>query len=291
MDNMDHDTSPDIAAERQADWISYRFIALFVFFSWITLSVSSQIDAMKDDNGEPVMKFWLSQLTSHLVIMVVILLIPVLLTRFPLTRENWPRSLTAFGLGFIIFGTGHVFGMVVLRKILWPIFIGSHYEFGLAEPLNWFYELQKDVYTFILLVSVFWFGRQSVRQRLEAKGRQEEVSESGRLTLTSGGRVYLVVADEIRLAKAAANYVEINTPKKVLLVRMTLRELERLLVTAGSNHIRIHRSCLVHKEDISELNPNGDGSASIRLLDGQTLQVSRSYRPALATEFECRLEN
>lgn len=97
----------------------------------------------------------------------------------------------------------------------------------------------------------------------------------------SGGRIYLINADDVRLAKAAANYVEIDTSRKTLLVRMTLRELERLLAVAGEHHIRIHRSYLVHKADIAELIPNGDGSASILLSDGQTVQVSRSYKPAL----------
>ena len=160
-------------------------------------------------------------------------------------------------------------------------FFGGQYAFGLTDPLNWIYELQKDLYTFAVLTSVFWFGRYSAQQALEAKGRREEASESGRLTLTSGGRIYWVNADDIGLAKAAANYVEIETPNKTLLIRMTLRELDRLLVAAGDNHIRIHRSCLVHKRQISELNPNGDGSASVKLSSGQILQVSRTYRPAL----------
>ena len=282
---MDHAASTDIAADKHADRISYRFIALFVFLSWITLSASSHIDAITEANGEPAVQHWLVEFTSHLVIMFVTLLIPILLTRFPVTRETWPQSLAAFGLGFAAFGTGHILAMVALRKLLWPVLIGGHYEFGIADPLNWVYELQKDAYTFVLLVSIFWLGRQNARQRLEATGRQEEASESGRLTLTSGGRIYMINADDVRLAKAAANYVEIETPDKTLLVRMTLRELERLLRAAGDDHIRIHRSCLVHKADITELNPNGDGSASILLSDGQTLQVSRSYRPALSAAF------
>ena len=267
--------------DKKADWISYRFIILFVFLSWVTLSTSDQIDAIKDASGEPAIQFWLTQFTSHLVILLVTFLIPWLLTRHPITREAWPRPVAIFGLGFVLFGTVHILGMVALRKLLWPLLIGEHYEFGLTDPLNWAYELQKDLYTFVLLISIFWFGRYSAQQRLEAKGRQEEASESGRLTLTSGGRIYLIDADEIQMAKAAANYVEIDTPKKTLLVRITLRELERLLVTAGDNHIRIHRSCIVHKTDIAELKPNGDGSATIKLLRGQTLQVSRSYRTAL----------
>lgn len=282
MPGMDHTASIDIAADRKADWTSYRFIAVFVFLSWITLSASSQIDGIQEGDSDPAIQHWLVQFTSHLVIVLVTLLIPALLTRFPLTREAWSRSLAAFGLGFVVFGVGHVLGMVALRKLLWPLFIGGHYEFGLAEPLNWLYELQKDAYTFALMVSVFWLGRQNARQNLEVRGRQEEVNESGRLTLTSGGRIYLVQADDVRLARAASNYVEIKTPGKELLVRLTLRELERLLASAGDSHIRIHRSCLVHKADIKELKPNGDGSASVILRGGEVLQVSRSYRPALA---------
>ena len=252
----------------------------------VTLSVSGQINAHQAESGQPATQVWFTQFTSHLVILLVTLLIPWLLTRFPIRREDWLRSLAGFGLGFAVFGAVHILGMVGLRKLLWPVLFGGPYEFGLTDPLNWVYELQKDLYTFALLTSVFWFGRYSAQQALEAKGRRAEARESGRLTLTSGGRIYWVEAENIRLAKAAANYVEIETPNKTLLIRMTLRELDRLLAEAGNNHIRIHRSCLAHKGHISELNPNGDGSASITLSSGQILQVSRSYRAALIAALE-----
>eukprot|EP00903_Cladosiphon_okamuranus_P002609 g2607.t1 len=152
--------------------------------------------------------------------------------------------------------------MVALRKLGWPLLFEGPYVFGLDQPLIWFYELQKDAYTFLLLTSIFWVGRFAARQRLEKEGRREEAKESGRMTLTSGGRIYVVNADEVRLAKSAANYVEIELERRQLLVRMTLSDLERLLMAAGDNHIRIHRSCIVHKSDIEELRPNGDGTAS-----------------------------
>jgi len=278
---MDQAALNDMNADRYADRASYRFIALFICLSWVTLSASGQISEIRSDSGEPAIQIWLTQFTSHIVILLVTLLIPWLLTRFPIRQEDWPRSLAGFGIGFALFGTGHILGMVALRKLLWPVFIGGHYEFGLTDPLNWVYELQKDLYTFALLTSVFWFGRHSAHQALDAKGRRAEARESGRLRLTSGGHIYWVDADDIRLAKAAANYVEIETVNKTLLIRSTLRELDRLLTAAGNNHIRIHRSCLVHKGVISELHPNGNGSASIKLSGGQILQVSRSYRPRL----------
>ena len=283
---MDQAAFDDMNADRHADRTSYGFIALFICLSWVTLSVSGQINAHQAESGQPATQVWFTQFTSHLVILLVTLLIPWLLTRFPIRREDWLRSLAGFGLGFAVFGAVHILGMVGLRKLLWPVFFGGPYEFGLMDPLNWVYELQKDLYTFALLTSVFWFGRYSAQQALEAKGRRAEAKESGRLTLTSGGRIYWVDANDIGLAKAAANYVEIETPNKTLLIRMTLRELDRLLAAAGNNHIRIHRSCLVHKGHISERIPNGDGSASVKLSSGQSLQVSRSYRPALIAALE-----
>lgn len=257
--------SKDIAAEQRADRLSYALIAMFTFLSWITLSITSQIDAMRTGTGEPALQFWFVQFTSHIVVLALATMIPVLLNRFPLTLESWVRSLAGFIFGFLIFGCVHVLAMVLLRKIGWPFLFAGPYEFGLDQPLIWFYELQKDAYTFVLITSIFWFGRLSARQRLENEGRRAEVKESGRMALTSGGRIYMVSADEVRLAKAAANYVEIQTPGKSLLVRMTLSELERLLSAAGNDHVRIHRSCVVHKADINEVIPNGDGSASVKI--------------------------
>ena len=270
--------SDDIAAENQADRTSYKLVLVFTFLSWITLSTSAQIDAVRTGSNEPALVFWFTQLTSHIIVALLTLIVPVLLTRFPLTTESWKRSVFGFVLGFLIFGVTHVLAMVLLRKIGWPILFDGPYVFGLDKPLVWFYELQKDAYTFLLLTSIFWFGRFIARQRLDKEGRQAEAKESGRLTLTSGGRIYVVDAEDVRLAKSAANYVEIQLANTVLLVRMTLSDLEQLLASAGKNHIRIHRSCIVHKSNIKALQPNGDGSASIELQDGSQQQASRSYR-------------
>lgn len=136
MPTMDHTASTDIATDRQADRVSDRYIALFVFLSWITLSASAHIDGIKAASHEPAIQYWFAQLTSHLIIMLVTLIIPVLLNRFPITRETWPQFLAAFGIGFAVFTVVHILAMVALRKLLWPILIGGHYEFGLAEPLN-----------------------------------------------------------------------------------------------------------------------------------------------------------
>ncbi|MEL7285755.1 MAG: LytTR family DNA-binding domain-containing protein [Pseudomonadota bacterium] len=270
--------SNDIAAEKRADRASYCLVLVFTFLSWLTLSISSQIDAVRAGTGEPAMIFWFTQFTSHVVVAVLALIVPFLLTRFPPTADSWRRSLAGFGVGFIVFGLVHVLAMVALRKLGWPLFFEGPYVFGLDQPLIWFYELQKDAYTFLLLTSIFWVGRYAARQRLEKEGRREEAQESGRMTLTSGGRIYVVTADEVRVAKSAANYVEIELDRRQLLVRMTLSELERLLNAAGDNHVRIHRSCIVHKSDIEELRPNGDGTASIILKNGTQQQASRSYR-------------
>ena len=270
--------SDDIAVEKQADRTSYKLVLVFTFLSWITLSTSTQIDAVRTESSEPALVYWFTQLTSHIIVALLALIVPVLLTRFPLTTESWKRSVFGFALGFLIFGIVHVLAMVLLRKIGWPILFDEPYIFGLDEPLIWFYELQKDAYTFLLLTSIFWFGRFVARQRLNKEGRHAEAKECGRLTLTSGGRIYVVDAEDVRLAKSAANYVEIQLANKQLLVRMTLSDLEQLLASAGKNHIRIHRSCIVHKSDIKALHPNGDGSASIELQDGSQQQTSRSYR-------------
>lgn len=274
--------SKDIAAEKFADRISYMLVAVFTFLSWVTLSVTSQIDAIRANTGEPALQFWFVQFTSHIVIFGMAGFIPFLLSRFPITLANWKRSSLGFVLGFTTFGVAHVLSMIILRKLGWPFLFEVPYEFGITQPIVWFYELQKDAYTFILLVTIFWLGRVSARQMLEYEGRRAEAIESGRITLTSGGRIFVVNADDIRVAKAAANYVEIQTPEKTLLARITLSELERLLSVAGDEHIRIHRSCIVHKTEIRELKPNGDGSATVTLKNGGIEQISRSHRASTA---------
>lgn len=268
----------EISQEKKADRLSFVFIGIFTGLSWLTLSITDQIEAGTALSAKQISQIWLTQLTSHIVVLALMPLLPWLLSRFPIRRENWHLWLPALAIGFLTYGAIHVLGMVGFRNALWLLLWGESYEFGLASPVVWFYELQKDLFTFLLQLSAFWFGREIMQARLMEQGRRRAVAESGRVTLHSGGRIHVIDVDDLLYAKAAGNYVEIQTRRQELLVRMTLRELEERLAAHSKKHIRIHRSTLVHLNEVNFLQPDKDGSAIIELNDGVRLRASRTLR-------------
>lgn len=278
---MSLQTAPDIVADRKANWNAYVAIAIFTFLSFLVLATSDDIEAARTAAPSPGMEPWIIQGASHIAILVVMPIIPILLTRFPINPETWSRALPVWVLGFAIFGCVHVLLMVALRKIVWPLFLDGNYVFGLTDPMVWLYELRKDLYTLLLVTGVFWTSYHIEHLKLEARARRNEAEANGQLTLTSGGHIFQIASEQIQVARSASNYVEITTPKRTLLARLTMGELERLLTAAGNEHIRIHRSHIVHRNQIEEVVPRGNGTAHVKLKSGATLVVSRTYRQSL----------
>jgi DNA-binding LytR/AlgR family response regulator len=91
-------------------------------------------------------------------------------------------------------------------------------------------------------------------------------------------------AAAIEFAKAAGNYVEISAAGKTHLARITMAALEDQLAGAGAPVIRVHRSWLVNKQRIAEINPAGDGDVTIRMQGGAEIPGSRRYRERLGDQ-------
>ena len=78
--------------------------------------------------------------------------------------------------------------------------------------------------------------------------------------------------DMIDWIMAAGNYVEVHAGSRLLLRRLTMRQVEALLGTQG--FVRIHRSTIVNRERIREW----DGSRTLLLRDNTPLRVGDAYR-------------
>jgi DNA-binding LytR/AlgR family response regulator len=68
---------------------------------------------------------------------------------------------------------------------------------------------------------------------------------------------------------------------KDYLARMTLTQLEQLLGQAGNDHVRVHRSYIVHLSHVQTITPTGEGDIEIALVGGRTVPGSRRYRERL----------
>lgn len=101
------------------------------------------------------------------------------------------------------------------------------------------------------------------------------------LIIKTGGRVLFVRVEEIDWIEAAGVYVQVHTADKTWLHRMSLSELEAKL--DPRQFLRIHRSTIVNRQRIKELQPHSHGDYLAVLHDGTELKLSRSYRLKVET--------
>jgi two-component system LytT family response regulator len=102
-----------------------------------------------------------------------------------------------------------------------------------------------------------------------------------RIAIRLRGRVIPLPVSSIDWIQAADNYVTLHAGGREHLVRETLAALERQL--DPDRFTRIHRSTLVNVDRVAEIGAAGHGDAEIRLRDGTTLTVSRTWRERLLT--------
>lgn len=272
---------PETEADQRADRRTWLVFAVFMFASFLEKSLSDRHDLMRAGASHPDLA-WLSQATSHVVILAMVPFITMMLSRFPFSADRWLRNLAIHALGTVVFSVVHILLMVLLRKLLTPVVFGFPYDFGLSDVSSWLYEYRKDVLTYALIAAIFWMNRVVEQRSLETQANRTEAKDRHRLTLKSGGRTFFVNADDVIWAKAASNYVEVGTRAKTHLARMTLTELERLLEAAGGHHARVHRSYIVHLDHVMVITPTGEGDAEIELDTGETVPGSRRYRDRYA---------
>jgi hypothetical protein len=268
---------PETQADREADRWALAGFVIFMLASFVIQATSIQLED-RHARLEP----WLREAASHLSLLCLVPFFPRILDIAPLSLSRWRWSVPVHLAACLGFTVLHVLGFVLLRKLTYPLFLGHAYTFGLSDPLNWIYEGRKDAYGYGITMLMFALARMAMQNRLEARAMDEVASREKRLMLKSGGRTILLNAGDVIHAKAAGNYVEIATAGKTHLVRMTLTELERLLEEAGSRHVRVHRSHIVHLDHVMVITPTGEGDAMIELDTGEIVPGSRRYRDRYA---------
>lgn len=101
-----------------------------------------------------------------------------------------------------------------------------------------------------------------------------------RLVIRSVGRIQIVEVAQIDWLCASGNYVEIHANQQSLLHRERLHVLEQQLDPAA--FVRIHRSTIVRRAAVKELQPLAGGDYRVVLRDGAPLRLSRTYHAAVA---------
>lgn len=96
-----------------------------------------------------------------------------------------------------------------------------------------------------------------------------------RLTVKKGNRYIIMNTDEIILLEAEGNYLKIVTESARYLHRSTLSAFEESL--DPDKFIRIHRSVIVKKDSVKEIEPKFNNEFVIILSNGMKTTSSRNY--------------
>ena len=148
-----------------------------------------------------------------------------------------------------------------------------------------------------------------VRQRLAERGRADEVerlkevlaevapeaaenlSDGGGeqpasnrfeklINIKDRGQIFRVDVDTIERIDAAGDYMCIYTGDNTLILRETMKDLEKRLDPRRFQ--RVHRSTIVNLDLVKQVKPHTNGECFLVLGSGAQVKVSRSYRDVVA---------
>ena len=94
------------------------------------------------------------------------------------------------------------------------------------------------------------------------------------------GQIFRVEVDSIEHIEAAGDYMIISTGDNSLVLRETMKDLERRL--DPRNFQRVHRSTIVNLDQVRQVRPHTNGECFLVLDSGAEVKVSRSYRDVVA---------
>ena len=117
---------------------------------------------------------------------------------------------------------------------------------------------------------------------MEAMPEEEEVA--GRfeklINIKDRGQIFRVEIDSIEHIEAAGDYMCIYTGDNSLILRETMKDLERRLDPRVFQ--RVHRSTIVNLNQVRQVKPHTNGECFLVLDSGEQVKVSRSYRDVVA---------
>ena len=94
------------------------------------------------------------------------------------------------------------------------------------------------------------------------------------------GQIFRVEVDRIEKIDAAGDYMCLTTADQTLVLRETMKDLERRLDPRKFQ--RVHRSTIVNLDNVRQVKPHTNGECFLTLASGATVKVSRSYRDVVA---------
>ena len=100
------------------------------------------------------------------------------------------------------------------------------------------------------------------------------------INIKDRGQIFRVDVDTIERIDAAGDYMCIYTGDNTLILRETMKDLEKRLDPRRFQ--RVHRSTIVNLDLVKEVKPHTNGECFLVLDSGGQVKVSRSYRDVVA---------
>lgn len=116
---------------------------------------------------------------------------------------------------------------------------------------------------------------EGVPEEEESASRYEKL-----INVKDRGQIFRVDVDSIEHIEAAGDYMCIYTGDNSLILRETMKDLERRLDPRTFQ--RVHRSTIVNLNQVRQVKPHTNGECFLVLESGAEVKVSRSYRDVVA---------
>ena len=100
------------------------------------------------------------------------------------------------------------------------------------------------------------------------------------INIKDRGQIFRVDVDTIERIDAAGDYMCIYTGDNTLILRETMKDLEKRLDPRRFQ--RVHRSTIVNLDLVKQVKPHTNGECFLVLDSGAQVKVSRSYRDVVA---------
>jgi signal transduction histidine kinase len=170
---------------RAASWpVSPRLVYVAC---WLVVGVYQGLNArIGADPGVAAWKPYVWELSSALTIMLLVPLVYRFEQRFRIDSRPRTRIVVAHAVGLVVFSSVHTSVMVLLRKLAYAA-AGESYDFG-SIWVRGFYELQKDVILYAVILTVCFAMREfRVRRASELRAAElaAEVGEARLRQLTA----------------------------------------------------------------------------------------------------------
>jgi two-component system LytT family sensor kinase len=135
-------------------WVLYAILALLY---GVYLGINQIIDL----RGRPDIAAWKPLVWEVSSVVVIFALVPFIVRfehRFRLDAHPRWRAFVPHACAALVFCALHVAGMLILRKLAYAA-AGQHYGFD-SLPVQAFYELQKDLITYVIILVVIFANRE-----------------------------------------------------------------------------------------------------------------------------------